>query len=100
MEYFQVAAISEESSECASENASGYTATTSYVQRWKSFDMRSVVSATEDLFHFILSEKGWRIRVFLIQDIIKAADAFLQETSFPCIFDEEEASKISDSEVC
>ncbi|KAG1326894.1 Phosphatase 2C (PP2C)-like protein [Cocos nucifera] len=93
-----VTAISEESSECGRENASDYTATASNVQGWKSFDMRSVVSATEDLFHFILSEKGWRIRVFLIQDIIKTTDAFLQETSFPCIFNEEEASKISDSE--
>ncbi|XP_010913708.1 uncharacterized protein [Elaeis guineensis] len=93
-----VTAISEESSECASEDASDYTATASNVQGWKSFDTRSVVSATEDLLHFILSEKGWRIRVFLIQDIIKAADAFLQEASFPCISNEEEASKISDSE--
>ncbi|XP_008781808.2 uncharacterized protein slr1919 [Phoenix dactylifera] len=93
-----VTAISEESSECASENGSDYSAMASNVQGWKFFDMRSVVAATEDLFQFILSEKGWRIRVFLIQDIIKAADAFLQETSFPCIFVEEEASKISDSE--
>lgn len=92
-----ITAIFEDSSVSASENASNSTAKATNVQGWKSFDMRSVVSATEDLFHFILSEKGWRIRVFLIQDIIKAADNFLQET-FPCVFDEEEASTISDSE--
>ncbi|KAF5941338.1 hypothetical protein HYC85_018397 [Camellia sinensis] len=30
---------------------------------WKSFDMRAVVSATEDLFKFILSDKGLRDEV-------------------------------------
>uniref|UniRef100_A0ACD5UZD9 Uncharacterized protein n=2 Tax=Avena sativa TaxID=4498 RepID=A0ACD5UZD9_AVESA len=51
--------------------------------------MHSVVAATEDIFHFILSRKGWRVRVFLIQDIVKASDAFLQEATFSGIFDEE-----------
>ncbi|KZV23955.1 hypothetical protein F511_26657, partial [Dorcoceras hygrometricum] len=46
---------------------------------WKSFDIRAVVSATEDLFHFILSKKGSRVRVFLIRDILKAADTFLED---------------------
>ncbi|KAG5225155.1 aarF domain-containing protein [Salix suchowensis] len=46
---------------------------------WKSFDMRSVVNATEDLLLFILSEKGSRVRVFLLRDMIKAADVFLQD---------------------
>ncbi|OVA13035.1 UbiB domain [Macleaya cordata] len=80
-----VAAISEQASESAEEpfdspagNASG----------WKFFDMRSVVAATEDLFHFILSEKGWRVRVFLVQDIIRAADVFLQDEVLPCILNE------------
>jgi hypothetical protein len=54
--------------------------------------MHSVVAATEDLFHFILSRKGWRVHVFLIQDIVKASDAFLQEATFLFIFDEEETT--------
>ncbi|MCD7461996.1 hypothetical protein HAX54_047530 [Datura stramonium] len=41
---------------------------------WGSFDIRAVVSATEDLFQFILSDKGSRVRVFLVRDIVKAAD--------------------------
>ncbi|KAJ3679234.1 hypothetical protein LUZ60_017245 [Juncus effusus] len=57
---------------------------------WKSFDMRSVVASTEDLFNFILSEKGRRVRVFLIQDILKASDAFLQDLASPCFFDKTE----------
>ncbi|XP_072963147.1 uncharacterized protein [Typha angustifolia] len=36
------------------------------------------------------SEKGWRVRVFLVQDIVKASDAFLQEEALPCIFDKQE----------
>ncbi|CAA7398731.1 unnamed protein product [Spirodela intermedia] len=46
---------------------------------WRSFDMRAVVSATEDLLLFILSEKGRRVRIFLVRDIIEAVDAFLRE---------------------
>ncbi|KAL0447584.1 UNVERIFIED_CONTAM: hypothetical protein Slati_1886300 [Sesamum latifolium] len=46
---------------------------------WKSFNMRAVVAATEDLFQFILSRKGSRVRVFLIRDILKAADTFLEQ---------------------
>ena len=41
--------------------------------------MNSVVSATEDLLLFILSEKGQRVRVFLLQDIIRVVDIFLEE---------------------
>lgn len=41
--------------------------------------MQSVVSATEDLLLFILSEKGQRVRVFLLQDIIRVVDIFLEE---------------------
>ncbi|KAF5947263.1 hypothetical protein HYC85_013220 [Camellia sinensis] len=55
---------------------------------WKSFDMRAVVSATEDLFKFILSDKGLRVRVFLVRDIIKAIDIFLQDEVVANIFDE------------
>lgn len=50
--------------------------------------MRSVVASTEDLLHFILSEKGRRVRVFLVKDILKASDTFLQEEALPCIFEE------------
>ncbi|MCL7036781.1 hypothetical protein MKW94_024484, partial [Papaver nudicaule] len=59
----------------------------------KFFDMRSVVSATEDLFHFILSEKGWRVRVFLVQDIIRAADVFLQDEILPRVLNEKFQNK-------
>uniref|UniRef100_A0A803LXV8 ABC1 atypical kinase-like domain-containing protein n=1 Tax=Chenopodium quinoa TaxID=63459 RepID=A0A803LXV8_CHEQI len=47
--------------------------------RWKSFNMRSVVGATEDLLLFILSENGLRIRMHLTRDILQAVDAFLQD---------------------
>ncbi|KAL3633420.1 hypothetical protein CASFOL_022182 [Castilleja foliolosa] len=46
---------------------------------WKSFNMRAVVAATEDLFQFILSNKGSRVRVFLIRDVLNAADTFLEQ---------------------
>ena len=85
----QIAAISEQSSESANETP----------LTWKTFDMRSVVAATEDLFCFILSEKGWRVRVFLIQDIVKAADAFLEEEALPCICNKPEAKERFDTEV-
>uniref|UniRef100_J3MKK4 ABC1 atypical kinase-like domain-containing protein n=2 Tax=Oryza brachyantha TaxID=4533 RepID=J3MKK4_ORYBR len=85
-----IAAISEQSSGSSnkSEDGSGEISAGSTAS-WRSFDMHSVVAATEDLFNFILSRKGWRVRVFLVQDIIKASDAFLQEATFPGIFDEE-----------
>ncbi|CAN1184915.1 Uncharacterized protein sll0005 [Linum perenne] len=54
---------------------------------WKSFDMRAVVSATEDLLLFVLSEKGSRVRVFLLRDIVKAADAFLEDEVLGDILD-------------
>lgn len=61
--------------------------------------MRSVVASTEEFVRFILSEKGWRVRVFLIQDVIKASDAFLQEAAYPCFFEKEHVQE-SDPEVC
>ncbi|MQL75392.1 hypothetical protein Taro_007784 [Colocasia esculenta] len=88
-----VVAISEQASESVGELPSSNKGNTSDVPGWKSFDMRAVVAATEDLFHFILSEKGRRVRVFLVRDIIKAADAFLQEEAFPCIFHDQEEIK-------
>ncbi|KAJ8499070.1 hypothetical protein OPV22_009622 [Ensete ventricosum] len=81
-----IATISEQSSESANETP----------LTWKTFDMRSVVAATEDLFCFILSKKGWRVRVFLIQDIVKAADAFMEE-ALPCIFNKPEAKERFDT---
>ncbi|GLT56902.1 hypothetical protein SLA2020_299150 [Shorea laevis] len=81
-----VAAISEQASESSGEPAnSGENA--SNLLGWKSFDMRAVVAATEDLLLFILSEKGLRVRVFVLQDIIRAADIFLQ--AGVCILDDE-----------
>ncbi|GAV77840.1 ABC1 domain-containing protein [Cephalotus follicularis] len=88
-----VAAISEQPSESA-----GF-ADSSDRNLWKSFDMRAVVSATEDLLLFILSEKGMRVRVFLVRDIIKAADAFLQDEVVSCILNEKlEARETSEIE--
>lgn len=88
--WFQVAAISEQSSESEiGMHESSTMGTSTNVPKWKSFDMRSVVASTEDLFHFILSEKGRRVRVFLIQDILQASDAFMQEEALPCIFEEQ-----------
>ncbi|CAI0438606.1 unnamed protein product [Linum tenue] len=55
---------------------------------WKSFDMRAVVSATEDLLLFVLSQKGSRVRVFLLRDMIKAADAFIQDEVVGHSFDD------------
>ncbi|KAL2897538.1 hypothetical protein RDABS01_039321 [Bienertia sinuspersici] len=49
--------------------------------RWKFFNMRSVVGATEDLLLFVLSEKGLRVRMYLTRDVLKAFDAFLQDTA-------------------
>ncbi|KAL7150651.1 hypothetical protein ABFS83_05G128200 [Erythranthe nasuta] len=56
---------------------------------WKSFDMHAVVSATEDLFQFILSKKGSRVRVFLLRDILEAADTFLEQEVVSCFSDED-----------
>lgn len=85
----QIAAISEQSSESSNKYGDGSDENAAGSSGWRSFDMHSVVAATEDLFHFILSRKGWRVRVFLVQDIVKASDAFLQEATFPGVFDEE-----------
>ncbi|CAN6682516.1 unnamed protein product [Malus baccata var. baccata] len=63
--------------------------------RSKSFDMHSVVAATEDLFHFILSKKGERVRVFLVRDIIAAADAFLDDEVVGRMFNEKPESRVS-----
>ncbi|XP_073144094.1 uncharacterized protein [Henckelia pumila] len=65
---------------------------------WNSFDIRAVVSATEDLFQFILSKKGSRVRVFLIRDILKAADTFLDNEVVSCFSNEKLQVEKSESE--
>lgn len=65
---------------------------------WKSFNMRAVVSATEDLFQFILSEKGLRVRVFLLRDIIQVADTFLQDEILGGIIDNDVQTETPQSE--
>lgn len=89
-----ITAISEQASEPEDKESNNSAANVSDVKGWKSFDMRAVVSATEDLFQFILSEKGRRVRVFLVQDIIEASDAFLEGEALPCIFDEKQDAKV------
>lgn len=81
---FQIAAISEQASESA-EETTNMEENPGNPLGWKHFDMRSVVSATEDLFQFILSEKGQRVRVFLLRDIISAADAFMEDEVVGCM---------------
>ncbi|KAL3818430.1 hypothetical protein ACJIZ3_004335 [Penstemon smallii] len=65
---------------------------------WKSFDMKAVVAATEDLFQFILSKKGSRVRVFLVRDILKAVDTFLEDEVVAWLFDEKLQAERSESE--
>ncbi|WCJ30452.1 Protein kinase superfamily protein [Euphorbia peplus] len=93
-----VAAISEQASESSGDESTSEESN-SNAYAWKSFDMRSVVSATEDLFLFILSEKGWRVRVFLVRDIIKVVDVIFEDEINCCTSDEKGyAREASDSE--
>ncbi|TYI80099.1 hypothetical protein E1A91_D05G067600v1 [Gossypium mustelinum] len=95
---FQIAAISEQASE-SSEEPPKSEEKGSHPIGWKSFDMHAVVAATEDLLLFILSEKGQMVRVFLLRDIIRAADIFLQDEVMGCRLDaESKARKTSESE--
>ncbi|KAK2658555.1 hypothetical protein Ddye_005088 [Dipteronia dyeriana] len=82
-----IAAISEQAAESTEELPNSEEKFSS-ILGWKSFDMRAVVAATEDLLLFILSQKGQRVRVFLLRDIISAADAVLQDEVLGCILDE------------
>ncbi|KAK4338049.1 hypothetical protein RND71_042536 [Anisodus tanguticus] len=77
-----IAAISQQACETEGETQK------SYMDPLGSFDIRAVVSATEDLFQFILSDKGSRVRVFLVRDIIKAADVFYQDEVLNNLLDE------------
>lgn len=78
----QIAAISQQASETEGETQESYS------DPLGSFDIRAVVSATEDLFQFILSDKGSRVRVFLVRDIVKAADVFYQDEFLNNLLDE------------
>ncbi|KAK6237084.1 hypothetical protein SCA6_012421 [Theobroma cacao] len=93
-----VAAISEQASE-SSKEPPNFEENDSHPLEWKSFDIRAVVAATEDLLLFILSEQGLMVRVFLLRDIIRAADIFLQDEVLGCRLDaESKARKTSESE--
>ncbi|QCE16323.1 uncharacterized protein LOC114163786 isoform X1 [Vigna unguiculata] len=80
-----VAAISEQASEITGDPSSEKFSSSSI---WKLFDMHAVVDSTEDLLLFILSDKGLRVRLFLLRDIIEAADVFLQNEVIDCALDE------------
>ncbi|CAN0860404.1 Uncharacterized protein sll0005 [Linum grandiflorum] len=82
-----MAAISEQSPSETDGEAVNSREDSSNPLGWKSFDMRAVVSATEDLLLFVLSEKGSRVRVFLLRDMVKAADAFMQDEVLADILD-------------
>ncbi|KAK6927695.1 ABC1 atypical kinase-like domain [Dillenia turbinata] len=80
-----VAAISEQASE-TSDGLPNVQQSSSDTMEWKSFDMQAVVAATEDLLKFIMSEKGLRVRIFLVRDIIEVADVFLHDEVLSCCF--------------
>ncbi|CAJ1973621.1 unnamed protein product [Sphenostylis stenocarpa] len=80
-----VAAISEQASEITGDpNSEKFSSS----PVWKLFDMHAVVDSTEDLLLFILSEKGLRVRLFLLRDIVEAADVFLQDEVINCALNE------------
>nr|XP_043608386.1 uncharacterized protein slr1919 [Erigeron canadensis] len=82
-----VVAISEQSSQKAEEVLDAEKSSSRPLE-WNSFDMHAVVASTEDLLKFILSEKGFRVRLFIVRDILKVADIFLQDQAAACMFDE------------
>ncbi|CAI0376671.1 unnamed protein product [Linum tenue] len=83
-----IAAISQESASEPTGEAANSKDDSPNTLGWKSFDMRAVVSATEDLLLFVLSQRGSRVRVFLLRDMVKAADAFIQDEVIGHIFDD------------
>ena len=96
---YQIVAISEQAAEAdglapALDDKSGHP------MGWKSFDMRAVVAATEDLFQFILSDKGSRVRVFLVRDLLQAYDVFLQDEVFGCLCGNPQAKEQAPAQVC
>ncbi|KAL6530793.1 hypothetical protein OROGR_014653 [Orobanche gracilis] len=97
LEKLVVVAISEQSSETDG-TMSKPLETSPNPLGWKSFNMRAVAAATEDLFQFILSKKGSRIRVFLIRDLLKAADTFLEHEVVSRFSDESFEARNPESE--
>ncbi|KAK9052896.1 hypothetical protein SSX86_029526 [Deinandra increscens subsp. villosa] len=83
-----VAAISEQSSNKSGEDDKDAKKPSSSPLEGNSFDMHAVVAATEDLVKFILSDKAFRVRLFIIRDILKVADIFLDDQVTSCMFDE------------
>lgn len=83
--HFQIAAISEQASESTGDPSSEKS---SSPLGWKIFDMHAVVDATEDLLLFIFSDKGSRVRLFLLWDIIEAADIFMEDEIIDCMSNE------------
>ncbi|MFS8030223.1 putative ABC-type Cd(2+) transporter [Helianthus anomalus] len=83
-----VAAISEQSSNTSGEGDKDAKKPSTSPLEGNSFDMHAVVAATEDLVKFILSDKAFRVRLFIIRDIVKVADIFLQDQVTSCMFDE------------
>ncbi|KAL4276896.1 hypothetical protein AHAS_Ahas20G0253000 [Arachis hypogaea] len=79
-----IAAISEQASDLNGDPSSEKH----FSPVWKLFDMHAVVDSTEDLLLFILSDKGLRVRLFLLRDIVEAADAFLQDEVIDCVLNE------------
>ena len=75
---WQIIAISQESTYSSLQSANGDSwAGQDGLERgparsWGFFDIRTVISATSDLFEFILSEDGYRVRVWLVKDIVEA----------------------------
>ncbi|CAM8898691.1 unnamed protein product [Rhodiola kirilowii] len=60
--------------------------------RWNRLE-RLVAAISEQSIRFILSEKGSRVRVFLLRDILKAIDAFLEDEVDAYDFDEKIESR-------
>ncbi|KAL2346639.1 hypothetical protein Fmac_000639 [Flemingia macrophylla] len=79
-----VVAISEQASEITEDPSSEKLSSSV----WKLFDMHAVVDSTEDLLLFILSDKGLRVRLFLLRDIVEAANVFLQDEVIDCALNE------------
>lgn len=81
-----VAAISEQASDITGDPRSEKFSSSSV---WKLFDMDAVVDSTEDLLLFILSDKGIRVRLFLLRDIVEAANVFLHDEVIDCALNED-----------
>ncbi|KAL8201135.1 hypothetical protein R6Q57_012474 [Mikania cordata] len=83
-----VAAISKQSSNKSTEADNNAKKPSPSPLEGNSFDMHAVVAATEDLVKFILSDKAFRVRLFIIRDILNVADMVLEDQATSCMFDE------------